>query len=237
MDLARQLQSIDVDARRIAEAVRADPDGRVASCPDWSGADLLAHVDGFARLVVALCEGRADRDTEFPKVPPEEAARTYDTDLGRFVAALGSLDPETPVPNWAAVAQTAAFWQRRAVHELAVHRWDAGTIGQGPTGRTAGTVDPTPVPPDVAEDGIAEFFDVFVTTGIAFGMVPPAEATLVLEATDTGSRRVQHLPDPGPVTTLRGTASDLFLALWRRRDPLAHHVDGPRGLLERWPSI
>jgi hypothetical protein len=78
---------------------------------------------------------------------------------------------------------------------------------------------------------------VFVTTGIAFGMVPPAEATLILEATDTGSRRMQHLPDPGPVTTLRGTASDLFLALWRRRDPLAHHVDGPRGLLERWPSI
>jgi len=198
VDLARQLQSIDVDARRIAEAVRADPNGRVASCPDWSGADLLAHVDGFARLVVALCEGRADRDTDFPKVPPEEAARTYDADLGRFVATLGALDPEKPVPNWAAVAQTAAFWQRRAVHELAVHRWDAGTICAGPTGRAAGTVDPMPVPPDVAEDGIAEFFDVFVTTGIAFGMVPPAEATLVLEATDTGSRRVQHLPDPDP---------------------------------------
>jgi hypothetical protein len=33
------------------------------------------------------------------------------------------------------------------------------------------------------------------------------------------------------------TASDLMLALWRRRDPLAFHVDGPRGMLERWPSI
>ena len=82
-----------------------------------------------ARLVVALCEGRADRDTEFPKVPPEEAARTVEADLGRFVVALGALDAETPVPNWAAVAQTAAFWQRRAIHELAVHRWDAETIG------------------------------------------------------------------------------------------------------------
>jgi len=98
-------------------------------------------------------------------VPPDEAARTYDADLGRFVAALGALDPETPVPNWAASAQTAAFWQRRAVHELAVHRWDAATIGVGPTG----TVAPMPVAPDVADDGIAEFFDVFVATGIAFG--------------------------------------------------------------------
>jgi uncharacterized protein (TIGR03083 family) len=228
VDLARQLQSIDDDARRIGEAVRADPQGQVVSCPEWAGADLLAHVTGFARLVVDLCEGRADRETEFPKVPRDEAARTYDADRARLVATLGALDPEAPVPNWAACPQTAAFWQRRAVHELAVHRWDAATIG---------AADPLPVPSDVADDGIAEFFDVFVTTGIAFGMVPPAEATLVIEATDTGTRRVQHLPDPGPVTTLRGTASDLLLALWRRRDPLAHHAGGPRGPLEHWPSI
>jgi len=34
-----------------------------------------------------------------------------------------------------------------------------------------------------------------------------------------------------------GRASDLMLALWRRRDPLAFHVDGPRGMLELWPFI
>ena len=228
MDLARQLESIDDDRRRIAAAVRADPDGRVVSCPGWSGADLLAHVTGFTRLVVDLCEGRADGDTEFPRVPADEAARTYDGDLDRFLATLRAVPPDAPVPNWAAAPQTAAFWQRRAVHELAVHRWDAGTIGGG---------DPEPVDPDVADDGIAEFFDVFVATAFAFGYVPPAQATLVLEATDTGTRREQHLPDPGPVTTVRGTASDLLPAVWRRRDPLAHHVDGPRGVLEQWPSI
>ena len=228
VDLDRQLRSIEDDGRRIAAAARADPDGRVASCPAWSGADLLAHVSGFARLVVDLCEGRADRDTEFPKVPPDEVARTYDADLDRCVAALGALPPDAPVPNWAVAAQTAAFWQRRAVHELAVHRWDAETIGPG---------DPAPVDPGVAEDGIAEFFDVFVATGIAAGLVPPARVTLVLEATDTGTRREQHLPDPGPVTTMRGTVSDLFLALWRRRDPLAQHAGGPRAVLEHWPSI
>jgi MDMPI C-terminal domain len=68
-------------------------------------------------------------------------------------------------------------------------------------------------------------------------LVAPARATLVLEITDAGTRRVEHLPDPGPETTLRGTASDLMLALWRRRDPLAFHVDGPRGMLEHWHSI
>jgi uncharacterized protein (TIGR03083 family) len=227
VDLARQLESVDADGHRIAAAVRARPDGRVVSCPDWSGADLLAHVTGFARYLTDLFAGRADRHTPFPVVPADEAARTYDADLARLVATLRATPPDAPVPNWAAVPEIAASWQRRAVHELAVHRWDAETIGG----------DPAPVPPDVAEDGIAEFFEVFVATGIAAGLVPAAQVTLVLEATDTGTRRVQHLPDPGPVTTLRGTASDLLLALWRRRDPLALHVDGPRTPLERWPSI
>ena len=227
MDLARQLQSIDHDAHRLADAVRANPTGRVVSCPDWTGADLLAHVDGFARYVNDLLAGRADNGTELPKVPPEEAAETYDADLTRLVTALRDTPPDAPVPHWAAVQQVAASWQRRAVHELAVHRWDAGTI--------AG--DPAPIDQDVALDGIAEFFEVFVATGISAGMVPPAEATLVLEMTDTGTRREEHLPDPGPVTTLRGTASDLMLALWRRRDPLAFHVGGPREMLENWPSI
>ena len=227
VDLARQMQSIDHDAHRIADAVCRNPTGRVTSCPDWSGADLLAHVSGFARYLTDLLAGRADNDTEFPKVPVDEAAQTYDADLARLVRALRDTPPDAPVSHWAAVQQVAASWQRRAVHELAVHRWDAETLGG----------DPAPMDQDVALDGIAEFFEVFVATGISAGMVPPAEATLVLEITDTGTRREEHLPDPGPVTTLRGTASDLMLALWRRRDPLAFHVGGPREMLENWPSI
>nr|WP_308259051.1 hypothetical protein [Pseudonocardia sp. H11422] len=39
------------------------------------------------------------------------------------------------------------------------------------------------------------------------------------------------------MTTMRGTASDLLLALWRRRDPLAHHAGGDRRVLEAWPKI
>ncbi|MEN3265081.1 MAG: C-terminal domain [Pseudonocardia sp.] len=68
-------------------------------------------------------------------------------------------------------------------------------------------------------------------------MVPPTPATLALELTDTGERIEYHLPEPGPVTTMRGPASDLLLALWRRRDPLAYHAGGDRGVLEAWPKI
>jgi MDMPI C-terminal domain len=76
---------------------------------------------------------------------------------------------------------------------------------------------------------------VFVATGLAAGVVPHAAATLVLEPTDLDERIEQHLPDPGPETVLRGTTSDLLLALWHRRDPVSLYVGGDEALLERWP--
>jgi len=228
VDLARQMQSIDHDAHRIADAVRGNPTGRVLSCPDWSGADLLAHASGFAGYLTDLLAGRADRDTEFPKVPPDEAAETYDADLARLVGALRDTPPDAPVSHWAAVQQVAASWQRRAVHELAVHRWDAETISYA---------EPAPLPADVAVDGIDEFLTEFVATGLAAGMLPPRPATLVIEPTDVDERFERDLGDPGPVTTIRGTASDLLLALWRRRDPLSVHAGGDPTPLEHWPSI
>jgi MDMPI C-terminal domain len=107
-----------------------------------------------------------------------------------------------------------------------VHRWDA---------ETAHT--PTLTPIDLARDGIAEFFDVFVATGLAAGTVQPTAATLVLEPTDLDERIEQHLPDPGPETVLHGTTSNLLLALWHRRDPVSLHVGGDRAQLKRWPHI
>lgn len=39
------------------------------------------------------------------------------------------------------------------------------------------------------------------------------------------------------MTTMRGTASEIVLALGRRRDPVSLHAGGDRTLLEQWPSI
>jgi hypothetical protein len=93
------------------------------------------------------------------------------------------------------------------------------------------------VPADTAADGIAEYFEEFVATGFAVGFAPPAERTIVLEVTDLDHRLRYDLPRPGPVTTIRGTASDLLLALWRRHDPMRFHVDGDPEMLINWPSI
>jgi uncharacterized protein (TIGR03083 family) len=228
MELARQLRSISHDGRRIGELARAAPAERVESCPLWTGRDLLAHVSGFARLVGALIDAAGGEPPPAPEVDPAEAASTYDRGLARLVERLGGTPPDAPVWNWSVAPRVAGFWTRRAVHELAVHHWDAETIGGG---------HPAPIATDVAEDGIAEFFEVFVATGLAAGMVPPAPTTLALELTDSGKRVEHQLAGPGPVTTMRGSTSDVLLALWRRLDPLSLRVDGDRRVLEAWPTI
>ena len=229
MDLDSQLASIDADGRHIAEVTRAAPDRHVPSCPDWTGRDLLAHVSRSTRLLAAIVEAGGAQPAPLPDLTVDEADATYDENLQRMIATMRATPPDAPAFNWSVTAQVAGFWSRRALHELAVHRWDADTIN---------TAEPAPVPSEVAVDGIAEFFEVFVPTGLAAGMAPPSPVTLVLEITDTGQRQEHPLPEPGgPETVLRGTASDLLLAVWRRHDPLAHHAGGDPAVLAAWPSI
>jgi uncharacterized protein (TIGR03083 family) len=217
----RQLDSVAADARAIATLTAAEPDRPVAACPGWNRADLRAHVSGFARLVPALLAGRAETGSPV-RVPVAEAAETFDADAAGLVDALAAADLDAPVPNWSVRPAVGAFWLRRSVHELAVHAVDAGSDA--------------PLATDVATDTVAEYFDTFVATAFAAGYVPPSAATLVLELTDADDQR-HDLPDPGPETVVRGAVSDVALALWHRRDLLALHVSGDRGVLERWPRI
>ena len=144
-------------------------------------------------------EGRATP----PPVAPDEALTSFDADLDRLLTLLSTTDPEQPVANWSVLPDVARYWVRRAAHEFAIHRWDAAT--------TADT-EPDAVPADLARDGIDEFFDAFVATAFAAGYVPPTEATLVVERSDSGEVSRHDLPDPGPETVVRGSSPELFLA-------------------------
>lgn len=138
-----------------------------------------------------------------------DAARTWDADLAELVDLLRTTPADAAVGNWSIAPPTATFWLRRAAHELAAHRWDAGTA-----------LDPSPAPIAVglACDGIAEFFEVFVATGLAAGMVAPAAVTLVLEPTDGGpassstsptrprDRPARHHVGPAGAVALAGSA-------------------------------
>jgi hypothetical protein len=119
--------------------------------------------------------------------------------------------------------------------ETAVHRWDAE--------EAAGTG--WAIEADLAADGVDEFFDHFTDT--AADGAEPLGGTVHLHSTTGEGEWLIREPVPGgrlEVThehakgdaAVRGDASDLLLALWRRRsvdDPARFEVFGDADVARR----
>src|SRR5690606_16527072 len=69
-----------------------------------------------------------------------------------LVEALGGLDPGAPTWHPFTVARVASVWPRRQAHETAMHRGDA----------QAAVGEPDPIDPELASDGIDEYFEVAI---------------------------------------------------------------------------
>lgn len=231
VDVGRLVAAVSDEGTAIGRRCRAHPDDQVRTCPDWHGAELLAHVSGFARYLPEIFAGRLTPADPAPEVEPPDALRHYGSDLRTLVGLLRRTDPATEVAHWASAPPAqAGFWIRRAAHELTVHRVDADSLVES-------TVDPNRLDAVLAHDGVEEYFDAFVDTAFATGAAPEIEATLVVELTDRGASVQRDLPHPGPVTRLRGTAAEMLLAMWHRRDLMVHFVEGDRAIVEGWPRI
>jgi len=229
LDVSSYIDVVVEEGAEIGRLCRAGSAAAVRHCPDWTGADLLAHLVAYQRFVTDLVAGTTTVGVELPDVGGAEALSVWDAEHAAFAELLRGLDPATPVPNWSILPDVADFWQRRSSQEFAVHRWDAGTTVAD---------EPAPIRGNVARDGIEEYFDTLVDTAVAAGM-PQAQhpATLRYDLTDLDLVLERHIRAPGPVTTLRGTASDLLLGLWHRRDATAYVVDGDRALIAAWPHV
>jgi uncharacterized protein (TIGR03083 family) len=212
------LAALRAEGAALAAAARAAGlDARVPSCPDWDVAGLLRHTAYGYRWVTHILRERRTTELpyeEVPPAPPNDPFDEYDRTLGELVDALADAGDAT-VWTWWPPDQTAAFWARRMAHETSVHRWDA-QLAQG---------DPRPVATDRAVDGIDESLTVFVGDYLRGQPQEGLRGTAAVTATDTGD--TWHLtlrPDGVDVTreaapadaTVRGPASDLWLALWGR---------------------
>lgn len=216
MNTAEYLEALRRDGDAfIASCEAAGLAAPVASCPDWSVADLcwhLAEVHLFWATVVA-----DQRQTWEGYGPPE---RPSDDELVAFsrnafahmIAVLSAADPTQPNWTWSS-DHTAGFVIRRMAQETAVHRWDADDA--------AGSR--LPIDAVLASDGIDEFLEHFLDDG-GSGAVP-SEGSVHLHCTDVpGEWTVRQGSDGFEVSrehakgdcALRGPASDLLLALWRR---------------------
>ncbi|HUZ23617.1 MAG TPA: maleylpyruvate isomerase N-terminal domain-containing protein [Streptosporangiaceae bacterium] len=220
----------------------AGPDARVPGCPDWSVRDLVAHLGEvqrfWAAVVAAGPAASPPAEDQIHDLEPDNDLIGWSADwTGELVRALAEAGPGRPCWTWwpesGAPADSGAV-ARHQVQEAAVHAFDA----QEAAGRAE------PLPADVAADGLGEF----LTVGMATMGGWPHEAGRVALTADGGpawlvdlgpsGARAQEDEVPGtgqavPGARVRGSASDLVLALYGRQPRGSLDIEGDQELATR----
>jgi uncharacterized protein (TIGR03083 family) len=221
-----------------ATASGADPTRGVPCCPDWTIADLVWHLGEVHWFWAADIEQRAKEPDEVEAGKPVRPATYPDTiawgrsQLERMVGVLESTPDDVGVWTWALdeADHSVRFVRRHQVQEVAVHRWDMQSA--------ASDGIPDPIGAEAASDAIDEFLAVSLPYGV--NQHKPLSGSVHLHCTDVAGEwyiepdgRVDRAHASADVS-LRGTASDLLLALYNRipvdaldiagSEPLARHL-------------
>ena len=199
----RYREALILNGRAFATAIGHDRHAAVLACPAWDTTALLWHLAEVHWFFGEIVERRLQQPDGLELVRPADDAlpELYDSNLDRLLRVLDDTDDATPVWSWA--PQRDVGWvRRRMAQETAIHRWDA----------EAATGTPAPIDADLAEDGIAEFLTFFVD--------PQEQPGARVEVAESGRRY-----ELGTGATVRGSASDLLLVLWRRVSPAGVGVD------------
>lgn len=179
----------------------------VPACPGWTLHDLTDHLGGVHRWVVtAIREGHGRGASAPAPSDPADLVEWFRSGAEELLAALHG-DPKAPAWSFSREPghRTLGFWQRRQMHENLIHRVDA----EQACGLTVH------LDAEVAADGIAEVFDVFVPRMRARGVLGDLARPVLLRRSDGPGEWLAG--DPGdPVATASGSAADLDLVLWKR---------------------
>jgi uncharacterized protein (TIGR03083 family) len=240
VDHADLITAVRQESGALTFALEAGPtDVAVPTCGGWTVGDLAVHVGNFCGFWShVLCEGARRPKTPLPDPPSGDGVVSWVAGAcADLISGLEATPAATEVWTWYEPDQTAGFVARRCAHELSVHRYDA----QSARGIC------TPIPIELAVDGIDEVLDVLITT-----RDQPAAGSgrsLALLSTDVGSEwfvalepgRIEverhtgdEAPREGPDLFVGGTASDLELTLYRRPALSPLDVHGDDTVLEEW---
>jgi uncharacterized protein (TIGR03083 family) len=231
---------LEADVARLAAAVRTGPlDAPVQACPGWDLRQLTAHV-GHIHRWARLCLLTAENPQVAAFVQPgpdasgDELAEWLQKGAGRLAATLRQVDSAAPTWHPFLVERVAGVWPRRQAQETAMHRWDAE--------RAVGT--PGPIDPELASDGIDEYFEVTHPRTIAREGAPPPSGSLHVHCTDVPGEWLAWYDDSGYRFTrehakgdaaLRGPAEQILLALYHRdHDASALSPVGDEAVLAGW---
>jgi uncharacterized protein (TIGR03083 family) len=152
MDFARLHDCFRDDYRLLRSAVEStDPVARVPSCPEWTVTDLARHV-GEVYLHKSECIRLGSEPEPWP--PGQVAA--LDSAYESLEQQFDTHTPESFAATWYEPDQTVGFWLRRMAQETVIHRVDAELAGAGPL---------SPIPDDLAIDGVDELLTLFLAYG------------------------------------------------------------------------
>jgi uncharacterized protein (TIGR03083 family) len=201
-------------------ALVADSSLGVPSTPDWTIADLVWHLGEVHWLWATDIELRASDPEQIEASKPARPTTYADvtawgrSQLDRMIKLLESTPDDVAVWTWALNESdhTVGFIRRHQVQEVAVHRWD---LQSAATNR-----DPDPIDAEVASDSIDEFLSISLPWGV--NDKKPLPGSVHLHCIDVAGEwfispngTVERAHAKGDVA-VRGTASDLLLALYNR---------------------
>lgn len=238
LEPARYLDHLHHESARFrAVLTDANPEARVATCPEWSVADLLWHlteVQYFWTRTINHRPAAPDPEKGWGEPPrPEsypELLALFDECSANLQNALAGADPREAAWSWSD-DQTVGFTIRRQAHEALIHRLDAELV--------AGQV--TALDPQLATDGVQEALDLMLGSQPAWGTFTSSDSYVCVQVRDTDAEiwvqlghftgvdpegtahdqadlRVVDAPEAEPDLVVEGRAEDLDAWLWHRRD-------------------
>jgi uncharacterized protein (TIGR03083 family) len=149
MDAARFLVCLSADCGDLRDAATSvELTVPVPSCPGWTVGDLVVHVaQVYLHKAAIMRTGEWPREWPLPHLAAVAPLSLFGRGYRELRAEFSGCDPASPVPTRYDPDQTVAFWIRRMAQETVIHRIDAELAAGLPV---------TPVPDDLAADGIDE---------------------------------------------------------------------------------
>ena len=178
----------------------ADLGQPVIACPGWTLRELTGHLIGVHRWARAALDSDTPPAYDEPDVE-QDIARAYEQAAAALLSRLRELPASHACWTFDRGNRTCAFWRRRQLHEVAIHRYD---------------VAPYDIDEDVALDGIDEVMTFLAPRQVFIGRTTLPEGRLVVA---TGERQ-WTLGHGDRVATVTGTPDQVLLQLWGRGKPL-----------------
>lgn len=210
------LDFFERDVASFAELIAGvDLNVAVPSCPNWQLRDLAVHLGHVYRWAQSCIEENAPLERVEPPVPDSLLVEWFKEGASDLTELLRNSDPQAEIWTFGPHPRMMSFWSRRQAQETSVHLWDA----RAAHGR------PVPISEELAADGVAEVFEVFIPRQLKRGG---------MNAISPGVRIV--LPDgrtfdlgTNVTNQVSGTAGNLLLTLWHRNPVESLNIDGIAG--------